>query len=196
MMPLHLASVQATGKLAEDIDSVKEVWERLRKTYDKADFGCFAQAFQELIASAADERGDVVYGDTLGASYMEFAANKDAGQFFTPWDIAKVSAELISDHGALVRQRLDSDEPFEPVTVMDPACGSGIMLLAFASTYPRWMITRGYVQFYGQDIDETCVRMARINCKLYGLNYSTPPKHPTRRPVVVTQTSGRQPVPR
>ena len=32
------------------------------------------------------------------------------------------------------------------------------------------MVTTGLVQYYGVDIDPTCVRMANINCKLYGLN--------------------------
>jgi hypothetical protein len=61
-------------------------------------------------------------------------------------------------------------EQFEPVTVNDPACGSGVLLLAYASTLPRWMVELGLVQFSGQDIDQLCVRMARINFALYGVN--------------------------
>lgn len=58
---------------------------------------------------------------------------------------------------------------YEPVSINDPAVGSGVLLLAAASIFPRWMITRGLVTFYGTDIDRTCVRMCRINCRLYGL---------------------------
>lgn len=61
-------------------------------------------------------------------------------------------------------------EHYEPVRFMEPAVGSGIMLLAHAATMPRWMVTMGLVQYHGVDIDLTCVRMANINCKLYGLN--------------------------
>jgi hypothetical protein len=59
---------------------------------------------------------------------------------------------------------------FEPIRVSDPCVGSGTMLLAAASVYPQWAVQRGLVQFYGQDIDATCVAMAKINARLYGLN--------------------------
>jgi type I restriction-modification system DNA methylase subunit len=56
------------------------------------------------------------------------------------------------------------------VTVNDYSCGSGVMFLAAASEIPRWMLDWGFVQFYGQDIDQTCVQMAQINMMLHGLN--------------------------
>lgn len=58
----------------------------------------------------------------------------------------------------------------EPVTIHDPACGSGVMFLAAASEIPRWMLDWGFVRFSGQDIDQTCVQMAKVNMMLYGLN--------------------------
>ncbi len=59
---------------------------------------------------------------------------------------------------------------YEPVTVCDPAVGSGCLLLAMASTVPWWANTYGLVQFYGQDIDRLCVAMCRVQCMAFGLN--------------------------
>lgn len=59
---------------------------------------------------------------------------------------------------------------YEPVQVSDSACGSGRMLLAAAAQFPRWQVEYGLVQFHGNDIAIDCVRMAKINVMLYGLN--------------------------
>jgi type I restriction-modification system DNA methylase subunit len=71
----------------------------------------------------------------------------------------------------LYQHILPAVAPFvEPLTVCDCCCGSGVMLLAAAKMTPRWALDWGFVQFYGQDLDYTCVQMARCNMMLYGLN--------------------------
>jgi SAM-dependent methyltransferase len=57
----------------------------------------------------------------------------------------------------------------EPLRVLDPCVGSGVMLLAAAKATPRWLIDIGFVQFFGIDIDPLCVQLARLNMRLYGL---------------------------
>jgi hypothetical protein len=59
---------------------------------------------------------------------------------------------------------------YEPIKIIDPCVGSGRMLLAAAAYYPGWITNLGLVQFYGQDIDPTCVQMTRVNMMLYGLD--------------------------
>jgi hypothetical protein len=57
----------------------------------------------------------------------------------------------------------------EPIRVLDPCCGSDVMLLAAAKQFPRWAIARGLVQLYGVDIDPLCVEMGRLNMRLYAI---------------------------
>ena len=60
--------------------------------------------------------------------------------------------------------------PFvEPVTLYEPAIGSGGMFLAVASLLPPWMVALGLVTFAGQDIDQKCVWMCQIQFALYNL---------------------------
>lgn len=61
-------------------------------------------------------------------------------------------------------------DTYEPVSVLDPCVGSGVMLLAAASVIPRQYTDLGLVQYYGIDLDPVCVQMCRINVMLYGLN--------------------------
>jgi len=59
---------------------------------------------------------------------------------------------------------------FEPISVYDCCCGSGVMFVATASLMPRWLTRWGFVRFYGQDVDADCARMANINCLIHGFN--------------------------
>lgn len=74
------------------------------------------------------------------------------------------------DQKTLLHALALSHEHLEPVAIYDCACGAGAMLLTAASKCPSWAVDTGVVQFYGQDIDERCVRMARIQCMVYAMN--------------------------
>src|SRR5699024_1769337 len=62
-------------------------------------------------------------GDFIGELYMtmEFG-NKDAGQFFTPYHVSKLMAQMVQPQ---------ADEN-GIVTLNDPACGSGGLVVAYA----------------------------------------------------------------
>lgn len=83
-------------------------------------------------------------------------------------------------------------EHYEPVTVHDPCCGSGVMFLAGASCIPAWMVQMGLVQFYGQDISRICVQMAKANVYLYGLNgvYAPQLVHEAEQQIAAWQGDG------
>jgi len=61
---------------------------------------------------------------------------------------------------------------YDPITIIDPCCGAGAMLMASASQYPHWMLRLGLVLIYGIDLDPTCVQMCRINLAIRGIDPS------------------------
>lgn len=198
MSSVHAEAVLRTGAPAEDPPEIKALWERLRAVYPHEAFNLFSRALGVLLDSSQ------IYQDTLGQVYMQLAAWKGAGQFFTPWDVAVLSARLATNNGLdtvqMVHERIEAaagplvalhrvmgievashealayvvaqnpNADYKPVTVYDPACGSGNMLLAHASLLPPWMNHIGAVLYYGQDIDPVCATMSKINMRLYGLN--------------------------
>lgn len=137
----------------------------------RPNLGVFATAEEEITKGFSILLKQVypkeTYQDIIGSAYMELSgSDKQFGQFFTPWNVARMMAEMV-----IGTPNLDQYTAQHPMTICDPACGSGIMLLAAAAVLPRTCIDQGRVAFYGMDIDETCVRMARLNIGLYGLNH-------------------------
>jgi len=154
------------------VDVSLEAVQRM-KVFDlhwRPELGEFAKAEQEftegfgiLLKNVYPEQ---TYRDVIGDLYMGLiGSDKGFGQFFTPWHIAKLMADL-----TIGTPELEQYTPQRPMTICDPACGSGVMLLAAASSLPRDFIDEGRVAFYGMDIDPTCIKMARLNMGLYGLD--------------------------
>ncbi len=136
----------------------------------RPDLSEFAKTEEEFVKAwavlAKNFYPEETYQDIIGGLYIELiGSDKGFGQFFTPWHIAKMMAEMI-----IGTPDLSIYTAQQPMTICDPACGSGIMLLAVASSLPREFIDQGRVVFYGMDIDLTCVKMARLNAGLYGLD--------------------------
>lgn len=91
-----------------------------------------------------------------------------------PWGVlGMANGESITQPGKeaiMIMALADAYAHLRPITVCDPACGSGVMMLAAAASCPRWALDYAVVRFYGQDVDRTCVKMAQANMMLYGLN--------------------------
>ncbi len=135
-------------------------WKPELNEYEKA-YDTICKAYAILLGHAYQR----TYQDIIGGVYMTLGTgSKHFGQFFTPWNIAYMMAKMV-----IGEPDTSKYTPEQPMTICDPACGSGIMLLTAAAILPRQMIDEGRVAFYGCDIDSTCVQMAKLNMWLYGL---------------------------
>lgn len=129
---------------------VMKWWEPDRDfTYFEKKYGDIYSKFApmlQLLSIASDNSGEG-FRDALGDLFMELVSGGRNGQFFTPDNIC----EMI---GQIVIPEVKTGE-----TVLDPACGSGRMLLAAGKRNRNAF-------FFGCDNDVTCCKMATVNLLL------------------------------
>ncbi|KIA89911.1 type I restriction-modification system subunit M [Kaistella jeonii] len=139
--------------LFEDIDLAST---KLGRTPDKRN-----EIVVEIITklSEIDFKLEDINSDVLGDAYeyliAKFAstAGKSAGEFYTPQQISKILAKIVTDK----KQRLKN--------VYDPTCGSGSLLLRVAKE-------TDVTEFFGQEMNRTTFNLARMNMLLHDVHYS------------------------
>ena len=96
--------------------------------------------------------------DVLGDAYeyliSNFAASagKKAGEFYTPQQVSRILAKLVT----INKSKLQS--------VYDPTCGSGSLLLRVGKETK-------VVSYYGQEFNSTTYNLARMNMLLHGVSF-------------------------
>ena len=118
------------------------------KSYKNEDLDHFAHALGALQLNVLDHP----YSDILGEFFMNEITKGQNGQYFTP--------ENICDFMAKINQPIFENQKAD--RVLDPACGSGRMLLSYAKQDHK-----NY--FFGADNSNTCAKMATLNFFLNGL---------------------------
>ena len=104
--------------------------------------------------------------DFLGSLYHHLELHQEQkGQFFTPYHICEFMSEI--QHTDLSADELLRGKRY--ISVNDPACGSGTMLIAFANVAKKHGINyQKHVLFVAQDIDRTAAMMCYIQMSLLG----------------------------
>lgn len=101
-------------------------------------------------------------GDFIGELYMSMEfGDKHTGQFFTPYHVSK----LVSD----LTYKDKEDDPI--ITINEPSCGSGGMIVAFAETMKA--NDRNYqtdLRVICNDLDFDAVKMCYIQLSLLGID--------------------------
>lgn len=101
-------------------DELEQEYLQIVSQYNKEEVSGFCELLAILVELLEPEPRDV-----LGGLYMELElGNDNNGQFFTPPEISLMMAQMIYGD-----QLKDIDQPF--VTLSEPACGAGGMVLAF-----------------------------------------------------------------
>jgi len=106
--------------------------------------------------------------DILGEIYEyligQFAASagKKGGEFYTPHQVSKILAKLVTSGVA------ESNETF---TILDPTMGSGSLLLTVRGELPGGNKI-GSIKFYGQELNTTTYNLARMNLMMHGVSFN------------------------
>lgn len=108
--------------------------------------------------------------DFLGNLYMELGfGDKSKGQNFTPYSVCRLAAE-IAFQGNIASQIKEQGY----ITIHDPCCGAGAMLIAGIHIARQELEQMGlnfqnHVLIAAQDIDETVALMCYIQMSLLGI---------------------------
>jgi len=130
------------------------------KRWEKPDLSLFAEALAALVS----EMETKPFEDIIGGCYMEFALSSKGqqwnGEFHTPKTICDLMAGItLGDVESLPAEG--------PITVCEPACGAGAMILSLAQACSPEVRRR--LRVTAIDISRTACDMTFINTTLWGI---------------------------
>ena len=158
-----LRSIEQTTMGTESEDDFVHLFEDLDLTSTK--LGKTVDARNKLIVQVLSHLNKINFElknhdrDVLGDAYEyligQFAAGagKKAGEFYTPQQVSKILAKLVTVGKTKLR------------SVYDPTCGSGSLLLRVAKEVNQ------VSNFYGQELNRTTYNLARMNMIMHDVHY-------------------------
>ena len=140
-----------SSKLGREVDDRNELIVKIMAGLNRIDFG-------------PEEANADILGDAYEYLIGQFAsgAGKKAGEFYTPQQVSKVLAKLVT----LDRDRIRN--------AYDPTCGSGSLLLRIEKE-ARMSAREGdetLLDLYGQELNRTTYNLARMNMILHGVHFN------------------------
>jgi len=131
----------SSTKIGRTVGARNEIIVKILTQLDKIDF-----KLEELESD--------VLGDAYEYLIAKFAAGagKSAGEFYTPQQVSKILAKLVTTGKTKIK------------SVYDPTCGSGSLLLRVARE-------ADVSEFYGQELNRTTYNLARMNMILHDVHY-------------------------
>lgn len=156
---LSAISVSNTVDLS-NMEERENTYLTIASKYKQSELNLMTTMFAEII-NGIDENPEQ---DFLGELYMRLELGNDhAGQFFTPYSVCQAMAAITSID---LKNRLKKKHW---ISVNDPACGAGALLVAFANECTRQHINyQTDVLFVAQDIDYIVGMMCYLQMSLMG----------------------------
>lgn len=129
------------------------------KTYTKEQAEEFSKLLAFLVLGLEQEPRDL-----LGQVFMSLNLVSQAnGQYFTPYSVCKFMAEINF-------AEIESFQNNQLITLSEPCCGSGALIIAFAQTLREHNINYQQNLFVEAiDISEMCFKMTYIQLSLLGI---------------------------
>ena len=156
----------------------EKLYADISKKYNEKEMDRFCAMFADLINAFEENPSQ----DLLGELFMRLELGNDHnGQFFTPYSVCMMMAKISAGNlEAEIAKR-------GYVSVNDPCCGAGALLIAFANEAKEQGINyQQHIEFVAQDIDFTAAMMCYIQLSLLGCagyviignTLTTPPTEP------------------
>lgn len=133
---------------------------RIVSRYKKHDVSKLAHLLAHVVDGLTENPGDF-----LGRIFMQLElGDKYRGQFFTPWDVGVMMARMQLGNA----EELFRNKPY--ITLSEPACGAGCMVLAFANVLKEvGFPPHRYLWVSATDVDPLAAGMAYIQLSLSGV---------------------------
>lgn len=162
-------------------DKREAQYEYLCSRYTAAEVAELARALSLVVTEMTANPRDI-----LGETYMHLGiSDKGHGQFFTPYSIARIMAEIQVD------SMLATLNDQESITVYEPAVGAGAMLIATTMALrARGINYQQRLHVTADDISPTAVHMAYVQLSLLHV-----PAVIYRRNSITQETWDRWPTP-
>lgn len=148
-------------------DDIQKQLQALGQKYSEQETKVMAEMFALFVEALQEHTNEGTYEDSASIIFNELEIqNKDAGQFFTPFEVALASARLCFD----ANRTADIIKKTGYISLYEPAVDSGGMVLAFAQVMRQagFDPTHQLLVCAG-DVDLRCVCMTYIQTSLYGL---------------------------
>lgn len=143
----------------ETHDQREQEYLRIINRYSKPEQAIFPELFALMVKALDDDPEQ----DFLGDMFMSLnLGNHWKGQFFTPYNVCRMMAEMQIDGIESLVERQGW------VSINDSCCGAGALLIAARNAMARRKIGYTGALYVAQDIDRTAALMCYIQLSLLG----------------------------